>query len=133
MDLGSMRIDADLNIFDAEVAKPPGFRLTNHGSVRLHFYVEQQAARVCHKFKEVTPKEDFASAEGEEKDTSVRELIKNRFDLRGRHLAMIVMIEIAVNAAFIAAIGDVKVRGERYSSFERALRHLLHESHRAGS
>jgi hypothetical protein len=48
----------------------------------------------------------------QEEDTGFGQLIENTFDFLGGHLAMVVMVEVAMNAALVAAIGDVDVNGE---------------------
>ena len=57
--------------------------------------------------------EDFAATEGEDKDASLGHLIEQMLDLGSRHLAVIIVIEIAVDAPLVAAIGQVELNTER--------------------
>src|SRR5438067_9321866 len=44
---------------------------------------------------------------------------------------MVVVVEIAVHAALVAAVGDVEVHAEGNSELQGALVHLLHQGHAA--
>ena len=50
MHLGPVRIDADLNLFDAQLAQSARFRFVNHHSVGFDLHVEEQATRVLDQF-----------------------------------------------------------------------------------
>src|SRR5678815_540910 len=128
-----MRVNADLDALDSELTEAARFRLANHGGVGLHLDVKEQTARVFDQFKKVAAEEHFAAAERQEKDASVRELIEDGLDLRGRHFAVVVVIEVAMNAALVAPVGEIEMSGEWNARIEGPLRHFLNESHRAGS
>src|SRR5271165_5350154 len=127
-----MRIDADLNGFDPEFADAPGFLLANQHGVRLQFHAEHQLAGVLEKLEEILAQEDLAPAEGEDEDASLRHLVEQMLDFRRSHLAVIVVVEIAVNAALVTPVSQVNLHGQRDTQGHRLLGHLLHKvAHRA--
>jgi hypothetical protein len=46
---------------------------------------------------------------------------------------VIVMIEIAMHAALVAAIGDIQVHGDGHAQVERLLAHFTHQAHQGVS
>ena len=64
-------------------------------------------------FEKIFAQENLAAAQGQEEDAGVGDLIEQILDLGGGHLAMIVVIEIAVHAALVAAVGQIELRAER--------------------
>ena len=57
-------------------------------------------------FKEIAAHQNFSATKRKEENSGVRELVENIFDLRRGHLAVIIVIQIAMNAPLIAAIGE---------------------------
>src|ERR1700674_342281 len=127
----TMRVDADLHLLYAQLANAPSLLLADHYAVGFQLDVEQQAARVFHDFEEIAAHEDFSAAKSKEEDSSIRELGQNVFDLGRRHLAMVVVIHIAVNATLVATIGDVKMHTDRNAEPQRLLIHLREKAHAA--
>ena len=83
--------------------------------------------------EKVATHQNLAAAESEEKSPSLGQLLQNIFDLGGGHLAVIIVIQIAMNAAFVTAIRDVEMDPQGNSQFEGALVHLLHQAHAAST
>src|SRR5271170_4749973 len=54
-------------------------------------------------------------------------------DLDGRHLPMIVVIKVAVDALLVAAVGEIELHAVRNAQPQRPLAHLLHEHAHRGS
>src|ERR1700684_2262774 len=102
VNLWPMRVDTDLHLLDAELAKSRGFLFADHHPVGLHLHVEQQLPRPLYDFKKVPPHENFTATKGEKKNSGIGELGQDIKDFRRRHLAMIVVIEIAMQAALVA-------------------------------
>src|ERR1700693_913497 len=119
-----MRVDTDLHLLDAELTKSSGFLLADHHSVGLDFHVEQQLPSSFDDFKKIPAHENFPATEGEEEYAGVGELGKHVGDLRRRHLAMVIMIEVAMHAALIATVRDIEVNAERQAQAQRFLIHL---------
>ena len=71
----------------------------------------------------------FTTADGEEEDAGGRELVERGFDFGGGHFAVAVVVEIAMFAALVAAIGDVEVDGERDAAFESFAIEIGDEAH----
>src|SRR5579884_3010012 len=86
-------------------------------------------ARVLQDCEKVATHQHLAPAESQEENTSIGDLIEHVADLGGGHFAMIVVIEITVNTAFVTTIGHIKLDTERHSQFERPRVHLLDEAH----
>src|SRR5215469_45022 len=125
-----MRIDADLNLLHAEFAKSRRLRLTNHYAIGYYLYVEQKLTRFFNDCKKVAAEEHFAAAEGEKKDLGISELDQQIEDFFRRHFAVIVVVEVAVYAPLIAAIGEIEVDAQGHTQIERSLIQLGKEAHR---
>ena len=106
-------------------------RLADHHAIGLDLDVEQQAARVFDDLEEVAAHENFSAAKRKEEDSSVRELVQHVFDLGRGHLAVVVVIQIAVNATLVATVGDVEMHADRDAEPQRLLIHLRQKAHRA--
>src|SRR5438132_1419843 len=74
-------------------------------------------ASVLDDLQEVLPHKDLAAAEDQEEDAGLGELIEHVLDLGGGHLALVVVVEITVHAALVAAVGDVDMNAEWDTSF----------------
>ena len=133
VNLGTVRVHANLNRVHGQFAKSPGFLFMDHDRVGLDLHVEHETARVFDKLKEVAAHKDLAAAESKKKNASLGELVEDVLDFRGRHLAVVVVIEIAMHTALVAAIGDVQVHGERHAQVECLLADFTHQAHRAVS
>src|SRR5271169_5961005 len=76
--------------------------------------------------------DNLGRAEGENEDAGLGHLVEQVLDFCRGHLAVVVMIEIAMHAALIAAIGQVELNAERNVRLQRLSGHFLQESaHRA--
>ena len=71
------------------------------------------AARVRQELEEVLPQQQLAAAEDQEQRAGRGELVEDRLDFGGGHLAVVVVIEIAVDAALVAAVGEIELHRER--------------------
>ncbi len=129
VNLRPMGVDADLYLLDAELAKSRGFLFMDHYAVGLHLHVEQQLPRPLHDFKKVAAHQNFTAAEREKEDAGIGELFEHIDDFRRRHLAMIVVIEVAMHAALIAAVGDIEVNADGQTQVQRFLIHLGEKAH----
>src|SRR5208283_5296759 len=92
-----------------------------------------EAPGVFEKLKEVAAHEDFAAAEGEIENAGLGQLVEHALDFDGRHLAVVVMIEITMHAALVAAIGDVNVHGDGHAQVKCLLAHFAHQAHQGAS
>src|SRR5450755_1001111 len=106
MNFRTVRVNADLDRVNAEIAKSGRLALTDQHGVSLELHAKHQTPRVFEKVEEILAQKNFAAAEGQNKNAGVGHFIEQVLDFRGRHLAMIVMIEIAVHATLIAAVGQ---------------------------
>ena len=104
-----------------------GLRLADHDRVGLDLDREHQPARVLEDLEQIRPEENLAAADGEEEDPGVGELVEQILDLGGRHLAVIVVIEVAVHAPLVAAVGEVELRAERDAKAQRPGTHFPHQ------
>jgi hypothetical protein len=116
-----------------EGAKLLRFGLADHHTIRFDLDVEKQAARVFYEFEKIAAHEDFAAAEGEKENSGLGKLIEHAFDFGGGHLAMVVVIQIAMHAALVASEGNIHVDGERHAKVECLLPYFSHEAHRETS
>src|SRR5580692_12916628 len=107
-----MGVDAHLNRFHSQRADTLCLPLTNHDGIRLELDAERQFAGILQNLKEILAQQDFATTQSEEKDSCTGKLFEEILDLHRGHLAVIFVIEVAVNAPFIAAVRNVKVNAE---------------------
>ena len=63
--------------------------------------------------KEVLAQKWFTAAKRQDQGACGSRLKEHSLNLIGRHLAMIIVIEIAVHATLVAAIGHVEMKAER--------------------
>src|SRR5581483_11409879 len=84
-------------------------------------------------FEEVHPHQDFATAQGKEERSGFGELVQHIPDFPGGHLSMIVVVEVAVHASLVAAIGDIQMNSQGDTKLQGALVHLLQQGHAASS
>jgi hypothetical protein len=92
-----------------------------------------QLARVLHQFQKITAHEDFPAAEYQKEDACFRQLIEHVLDFGGSHFAVIVVIEIAMNAALVTPIGDIDVHGQRDAQRHGFLVHFHKQAHRVSA
>jgi hypothetical protein len=105
-----MRINADLDRFHADVSNLRCLPFANHDCVGLELHTELPLEpRILENLEKIFAKEYFPSAQGEDKDAGIRHLVQQMLDLRSGHLAMIVVIEITMNAALVAAVSEVEL------------------------
>ena len=113
MDFGAVGINADLHLFDVELAKALGLFFTNQYGVGLELDVEAQLAGMFDDFETIGPDQRLAATDREEENACGGELIEQRFNFGGVHFAVAVVIEVTVLAALIAPIGDVEMHAKR--------------------
>src|SRR5215469_17911143 len=131
MHLRPMGIDADLDRLHPDFSKPRRFRLANHDGVRLKLYTKLPfPAGILKDLEKVLSQENFPTAEGENKNPGVRQLIQQMLDLGGRHLATIVVLEVTMHTTFIAAISKIELHAERDVQRESLFVQLLKQAHR---
>ena len=109
VNLGTMRVDTDLHLVYSQFRHASRFWFPDHDGVGLDPYAEHQLACVLEQFEKITAHQDLAAAEGQEKCSRVREFFQHTLNLARGHLPVIVMVQIAVNTALIAAVRDVEM------------------------
>ena len=128
-----MRVDADLDRVDVQLANSPRFFFVDHHRVGLDLDVEHETPRVFDNLKEVAAHEDLAAAEGEKENAGFGQLIEHALDFGGRHLAVVVVIEITMHAALVAAISDIHVHGDGHAQVKCLLAYFTHQAHQVAS
>ena len=83
---------------------------------------------VFQKLEKVFAQENLAAAQGEDENAGIGHLFEQMLDLGRGHLPVIVMIEIAVHAALVAAVSEVELHAERNVARQRFFGHLLQKS-----
>jgi hypothetical protein len=127
-ELRPVRVNADLDRFDAEFAEAGGLVLADEQRIDLELHAKHQTAGVFEKVEEILAEKNLAAAEREDEDAGIGHLVEQVLDLRGGHLAMVVVIEIAVHTALVAAVGQIELDAERDVQLQRLIRHLLQQS-----
>ena len=102
-------------------------RLPHQDRVGLQLDVELQRAGIRQQLEEVLAQQQLAAAEREEQRAGGGELIEDVLDFRRGHLAVVVVIQVAVDAALVAPVGEIEVHRQRNAGVERPIPHVLHE------
>src|SRR5208283_5764799 len=103
MHFRTVRIQTDLHLLDTELSDSRSFFGPDHHSVGLQLHIEAKRPRILENLKAIPAHERLAATDAQEECAGVGKLAEDVLDLIGGHLALIVVIEIAVNALFIAA------------------------------
>src|ERR1700722_13717190 len=127
MHLGPVRVHADLHRLWRQRLNPVRLALMNHHRIGLQLYAERKPARVLSDLEKIAAHQNLASADGQEEHSGLRHLVEQIFDLRRSHLAMIVMIEITMDATLIAAVSQIKLYTQRNAEAQSLRAHLLHQ------
>src|ERR1700731_4138320 len=115
MNFRPMGVNADLNRLDAEFAKKIGFFFANHERVGFFFDIEHPLARMPQNIEEIHAHQDFAAAQREKEDSRLGKLIKQSLHFFKRHFSVVIMVQIAVHAALVTAIGNIQVNVEGHT------------------
>jgi hypothetical protein len=107
-----MRVNADLNRVNAERADAFGFAFANQNGIGFELDAEGQPAGVLEKFKKILAQHDFAAAERKNENASGSKFVEEAFDLGRGHLAVVIVVEVTVDAAFIAAVSEVELNAQ---------------------
>ncbi len=124
MNLGDVRVNTDLHRFHAQCFYAICFLLANQNSVGFQFYAERPQACVLQNFEKVPPHQNFAAADRQIENAGIRHLGQQVLDLRGGHLAVIVVVEIAVNTPLVATIRKIQLHAQRNVHLERLSGHF---------
>jgi hypothetical protein len=126
-ELRPVRVNADLDRFDAEFAEAGGLVLADEQRIDLELHAKHQTAGVFEKVEEVLTQKNLIPAEREDEDAGLGHLAEQVLDLRGGHLAKVVTIEIAGQAALVA-VGPIELDAERNAQLQSLIGHLLQQS-----
>ena len=88
-------------------------RLRDQHRVGLDLDVELQRPRIGEQLEEVLAEQQLAAAENQEHRAGRRQLIEHVLHFGRRHLAVIVVVEIAVHATLVAAIRQIEMHRQR--------------------
>src|SRR5450759_496405 len=128
-----MRVHADLNRVHVQFANSPRFLFVDHHRVGLDLHVEHETPGVFDNLKEVAAHKNLAAAESEKENACRGQLIEHVLDFCGRHLAVVVVIEITMHAALVAAICNIHVHGDGDAQVKCFLAYFTHQAHRGAS
>ena len=87
-----------------------------------------ESLRACSMSVEIPAQEDLAAAQDEKERARLGELVERRLDLGERHLAVIVRVEITVNAPLVAPVRQMEVHAQRNPEAQRFRAHLAHQA-----
>jgi hypothetical protein len=77
-------------------------------------------------FEEVLAQKNLAAAQSQNKNTGIGHLREQAFDFGSGHLPVVVVVEIAMNALFVAAVGEIELHAEGNAQPPRPIAHFLH-------
>src|SRR6266403_2488887 len=126
VDRGNVAINADLHAPHAKFAQLRGTSSRNEQRIGLQADVEMQPPRGGQNFVKIRAQEDFAAAEGQKKSSRARQIIQHLQTLGGGQFPMIVVIQIAVHAALVTAVSQIKMHAERPVLLHRARDQTIH-------
>ncbi len=124
MNFRNMRVNTHLYGFHAQGLDAIRFLFPYQNSVGLQFYTERPQARVFQNFKKIPPHHNFAAADCQVEDAGLRHLVEQVLDFRSGHLAVIVVIQVTVDASFVAPICQVQMRTQWNIHVERLSGHF---------
>src|SRR5260370_17769392 len=127
MNLGPVRVNTDLHRLDTQFANKIRLLLADHEGVGLDLYIESQLARVPEDIEEIHAHQHFAAAQRKKENSRVGKLIEETLQLQKGHLAVVIVIQVAVHTALVTAVSDVQVCAERDAQFQGPGVKLLHE------
>src|ERR1700720_1772009 len=133
MHFGTVRVDADLDRINAELANSLRFLFVDHDRIGLDLDIEHETPGILDKLEKGAAHETLAAAEGEEEDSGLGELVEDAFNFAGGHFAVIVVIEITMHATLVTAISDIHVYGEGNAQVKGLLTDLTHQTHYTAS
>ena len=108
--------------------------LADQNGIGLELHAEQQRAGVFQYLEKILAQQNLTAAQWSGRKTPASANWSSRsLDLRRGHLAVIVVVEITMNALFVAAIGQVQLHAERNPQSKRLGAHLLHQGAHFGS
>src|SRR6267378_2139949 len=85
-----------------------------------------QASRDRQNLVKIRPKENFSAAEGEKQCSGAGEVFHHGNAFGRRQLPMVVVIQITMHAAFVAAVSQIEMHAERPALFYRARNQTVH-------
>ena len=127
VNLRPVRVDADLHTGQPRLRQTVRFRLPDHERVGLYLHAEHPGPRMRQDVEKIHPHQHFAAADGEEEDPGLGHLVEHVLDLGQRHLTVIIMVQIAMHAALVTAIGDIQLNADGNSQAQRGRGHFLHQ------
>src|SRR5271156_705908 len=133
VNLGAMGVDADLDRIDAKFADQRRFLFPDQDPVGLELHIEGQLARAPQDRKNIAAQHRLAAADSQKEDPRRRHLGHQVFDLVVAHFAQVIVVEVAMHAALVAAPGNVEVNAERDAEIDRLGVEVLENSAHARS
>src|SRR5580700_5929274 len=126
MNVGLRAVNADLNLSDAQFAEFPRAFRVNQKRVGFQADIEMKRASEFQQLKKVCTQKDFAAAEGEKQCAGLRQLLQHILDFLRLHLAVIFMIQIAVDAPFVATVRKINVDAPGEMTLHRSANQAVH-------
>src|SRR5580692_3496730 len=116
---GAMRVDADLHGVDTKAANQRRLFFLDQDRVGLELHIEGQLARAPYDRKYILAQHRLAAADSQQKYTRIGHLYEQAFDFVVAQFALIVVIEVAMDASLVATPGDVEMNAERDTELDR--------------
>src|SRR5580693_913183 len=104
-----MGVNAHLNGVNAKRADAFGVALANQNGVGFELDAEGQTPGVFEDFEEILAQHDLATAQGENENARGSKFVEEMFDFSGGHLAVIIVVEVTMNATLVATVGQVEL------------------------
>jgi hypothetical protein len=109
MHVGTMRIDADLNGLNRQIAKAPRLVLSYQGCISLQSHAEHQLASMLDDLEDIFSHKDLSAAQRQDKHAVISHVLQQVLDLSGRHFAMVAMVQITMHTSFVATVSQIEL------------------------
>src|SRR6266481_6253950 len=127
MYIGDVRVNTDLHRLHAKNFDAVSFFFPYQHTVGLELDAESPLASMLQNLEEIAPHQYFAAADCEIEDPGICHLVEKVFDFGGAHLAVVVMIQIAMDTTLIAPIRQVQVHAQWNLQLKRLGNHFRHQ------
>src|SRR6267378_2457583 len=91
-----------------------------------------QASGGRKNFEKIGPEENFSAAKGEKQRPGAGQVFHHGNAFGRGQLPMVVVIQVTMHAAFVAAVGQIKMHAERPPLFDRARDQAVHHGRGTG-
>src|SRR6267143_2805618 len=129
VDFRTVRVDADLNLLDVQLAQAGGLTFAYQQTIRFYLHVKPECAGIRNDFETVRSNKGLSAADSEKEYARVSKLFQQGAHLGGAQFVAAMMVEVTMLASLVAAVRDVKMNAERHAVAQSLFVELRHQAH----